>query len=93
MNCVCCEFYLQSQFDRCQIAIVTIIVIHFQLCEEHEAKMKKLEELQERAEQLERRRETLERNKKIAEQSRKVREELLNRDKSESSGNRDSEIK
>ena len=71
----------------------TIFVIHFQLCEEHEAKMKKLEELQERAEQLERRRETLERNKKIAEQSRKVREELLNREKSESSESRDSEIK
>ena len=85
--------FLQSQFDRFQIAIVTIFVIHFQLSEEHEAKMKKLEELQERAEQLERRRETLERNKKIAEQSRKVREELLNREKSESSENRDSEIK
>ena len=64
---------------------ITIFAIHFQLCEEHEAKLKKLEELQERAEQLERRRETLERNKKIAEQSRKVREELLNREKSESS--------
>jgi len=64
-----------------------------EIIEEHEAKMKKLEELQERAEQLERRRETLERNKKIAEQSRKVREELLNREKSESSENRDSEIK
>ena len=76
-----------------QIIKVTIFVIHFQLCEEHEAKLKKLEELQERAEQLERRRETLERNKKIAEQSRKVREELLNREKSESSENRESEIK
>ena len=51
-----------------------------EIIEEHEAKMKKLEELQERAEQLQRRRETLERNKKIAEQSRKVRDELRDRD-------------
>merc|ERR1711893_433720 len=35
-----------------------------EIIEEHEAKMKKLEELQERAEQLQKRRETLERNKK-----------------------------